>query len=62
MHHYTPSIMVIWLFVLLAVLLVGILLFLAPRLMKYLDEWTDRRKETSFDEKLSENRQQEKSE
>lgn len=37
--------MVIWLFILLAVLLVGTMLYFAPRIMKYLDDFADRRKE-----------------
>ena len=59
MHHYQPSAMVIWLFILLAVFLVGTMLYFAPKIMKYLDDFADRRKERT-DIKSNEEKQTKK--
>lgn len=60
MHHYKPSIIVFWIFIILAVLLVGVLLYFAPLIMKYLDDWSDRRKEKSSGKKQDKSEKQEK--
>ena len=58
MHHYRPSVMVIWLFILLAVLLVGVLLYFAPRMMKYLDDWAERRNKKIYPKKRGESQRE----
>ncbi len=38
MHHYTPSLMQVWVFIILGLIMTGIILYATVKLMKYLDK------------------------